>query len=85
MPIRLMGTFIIARISLHYGELAHLNLDDLEEASQHTNDEETARKEDQSTLPCGRAPSRAKFLAISLGRRSAGWHIECSVMSTLSG
>ena len=31
----------------HYGELAHLRLDDLEEgASQHTNDEETARKED---------------------------------------
>ncbi|MGO3117312.1 MAG: cysteine--tRNA ligase, partial [Levilactobacillus brevis] len=68
----------------HYGELAHLNLDDLEEgASQHTNDEETARKEDpvDFALWKGAKPGEISWPS-PWGAGRPGWHIECSVMST---
>lgn len=68
----------------HYGELAHLNLDDLEEgASQHTNDEETARKEDpvDFALWKGTKPGEISWPS-PWGAGRPGWHIECSVMST---
>lgn len=68
----------------HYGELAHLNLDDLEEgASQHTNDEETARKEDpvDFALWKGAKPGEISWSS-PWGAGRPGWHIECSVMST---
>lgn len=68
----------------HYGELAHLNLDDLEEgASQHTNDEETARKEDpvDFVLWKGAKPGEISWPS-PWGAGRPGWHIECSVMST---
>ena len=68
----------------HYGELAHLNLDDLEEgASQHTNDEETARKEDpvDFALWKGAKPGEISWPSPG-GAGRPGWHIECSVMST---
>jgi len=68
----------------HYGELAHLRLDDLEEgASQHTNDEETARKEDpvDFALWKGAKPGEISWPS-PWGAGRPGWHIECSVMST---
>lgn len=68
----------------HYGEVAHLNLDDLEEgASQHTNDEETARKEDpvDFALWKGAKPGEISWPS-PWGAGRPGWHIECSVMST---
>ena len=68
----------------HYGELAHLNLDDLEDgASQHTNDEETARKEDpvDFALWKGAKPGEISWPS-PWGAGRPGWHIECSVMST---
>ena len=68
----------------HYGELAHLNLDDLEEgASQHTNDEETARKEDPVDFALWKGAKRGEISWPSpWGAGRPGWHIECSVMST---
>lgn len=68
----------------HYGELAHLNLDDLEEgASQHTNDEETARKEDPVDFALWKGANPGEISWPSpWGAGRPGWHIECSVMST---
>ncbi|WP_261810780.1 cysteine--tRNA ligase [Levilactobacillus humaensis] len=68
----------------HYGELSHQNLDELEEgASQHTNDEETARKEDpvDFALWKGAKPGEISWPS-PWGAGRPGWHIECSVMST---
>ncbi|MFC6207589.1 cysteine--tRNA ligase [Levilactobacillus tongjiangensis] len=68
----------------HYGELAHMNIDDLEEgASQHTNDEETIRKEDpvDFALWKGAKPGEISWPS-PWGAGRPGWHIECSVMST---
>ncbi|PWF99369.1 cysteine--tRNA ligase [Levilactobacillus bambusae] len=67
-----------------YGELSGQNIDELEAgASQHTADEETARKEDPIDFALWKG---AKADEISWespwGQGRPGWHIECSVMST---
>ncbi|GEO67088.1 cysteine--tRNA ligase [Levilactobacillus spicheri] len=67
-----------------YGKLSHQNIDELEEgASQHTNDEETARKEDpiDFALWKGAKPGEISWPS-PWGAGRPGWHIECSVMST---
>jgi len=67
-----------------YGKLSHQNVDDLEAgASQHTNDEETARKEDpiDFALWKGAKPGEISWPS-PWGAGRPGWHIECSVMST---
>ncbi|SMS13655.1 cysteine--tRNA ligase [Levilactobacillus zymae] len=73
-----------ARKFSDYGQLAHQNIDELEEgASQHTNDEETARKEDpvDFALWKGAKPGEISWPS-PWGAGRPGWHIECSVMST---
>ncbi|WP_461225694.1 cysteine--tRNA ligase [Lacticaseibacillus suihuaensis] len=73
-----------ARKFAHYGELAHKNLDELEQgASQHTADAETARKEDpiDFALWKGAKPGEISWDS-PWGAGRPGWHIECSVMST---
>ncbi|GEO75240.1 cysteinyl-tRNA synthetase [Levilactobacillus namurensis DSM 19117] len=67
-----------------YGKLSHQNIAELEEgASQHTNDEETARKEDpiDFALWKGAKPGEISWPS-PWGAGRPGWHIECSVMST---
>lgn len=67
-----------------YGQLAHQDIDALEEgASQHVNDEETARKEDpvDFALWKGAKPGEISWPS-PWGAGRPGWHIECSVMST---
>ncbi|HIW71092.1 MAG TPA: cysteine--tRNA ligase [Candidatus Levilactobacillus faecigallinarum] len=67
-----------------YGKLSHQNVDELElGASQHTNDEETARKEDpiDFALWKGAKPGEISWPS-PWGAGRPGWHIECSVMST---
>ncbi|WP_125980548.1 cysteine--tRNA ligase [Loigolactobacillus iwatensis] len=73
-----------ARKFKHYGELSDQNIDELEQgASEHVNDEETARKEDPVDFALWKA---AKTDEISWqspwGNGRPGWHIECSVMAT---
>ncbi|MFD1486216.1 cysteine--tRNA ligase [Lacticaseibacillus baoqingensis] len=68
----------------HYGELAHKNIDELEQgASQHTADAETARKEDpvDFALWKGAKPGEISWES-PWGAGRPGWHIECSVMAT---
>lgn len=73
-----------ARRFADYGKLAHQDIDALEEgASQHVNDEETARKEDpvDFALWKGAKPGEISWPS-PWGAGRPGWHIECSVMST---
>lgn len=68
----------------NYGELSGQNIDELEQgASEHINDEETARKEDPIDFALWKG---AKGDEISWdapwGKGRPGWHIECSVMAT---
>ncbi|KRL78564.1 cysteine--tRNA ligase [Secundilactobacillus paracollinoides] len=73
-----------ARKFKDYGKLSHQNIDDLEVgASQHTDPEEVARKEDPIDFALWKG---AKADEISWdspwGKGRPGWHIECSVMAT---
>ncbi|AMV60092.1 Cysteinyl-tRNA synthetase [Pediococcus damnosus] len=68
----------------NYGKLSGQNIDELEQgASEHINDEETARKEDPIDFALWKG---AKADEISWdapwGKGRPGWHIECSVMAT---
>ncbi|GEP19129.1 cysteine--tRNA ligase [Pediococcus argentinicus] len=67
-----------------YGELSHQNIDELEQgASQHVDDEETARKEDPIDFALWKAAKPNEISWDSpFGKGRPGWHIECSVMST---
>ncbi|MBU7554381.1 cysteine--tRNA ligase [Pediococcus ethanolidurans] len=72
------------RMFKNYGKLSGQNIDQLEQgASEHVNDEETARKEDPIDFALWK---KTKADEISWeapwGKGRPGWHIECSVMST---
>lgn len=67
-----------------YGKLSGQSIDDLEQgASEHTNDEETARKEDPIDFALWKG-QKADEIAWDApwGKGRPGWHIECSVMAT---
>jgi cysteinyl-tRNA synthetase len=67
-----------------YGALSHQNIDELEQgASQHVDDDETARKEDPIDFALWKA-AKGDEIAWNApwGAGRPGWHIECSVMST---
>ncbi|MFB9768283.1 cysteine--tRNA ligase [Lactiplantibacillus modestisalitolerans] len=68
----------------NYGQLSDQRIDDLEVgASQHTDDEETARKEDPIDFALWKAAKPGEISWDSpWGAGRPGWHIECSVMST---
>jgi cysteinyl-tRNA synthetase len=69
----------------NYGALSHQNIDELEQgASQHVDDEETARKEDPIDFALWKAAKADDEIAWDTpwGKGRPGWHIECSVMST---
>lgn len=73
-----------ARKFAGYGQLAHVNIDDLEVgASQHVSQDEFSQKEDPVDFALWK---KAKADEISwdspFGKGRPGWHIECSVMST---
>lgn len=73
-----------ARKFAAYGRLSDQNIDQLEQgASEHTADEETARKEDPIDFALWKnaKPGEIAWQA-PWGSGRPGWHIECSVMST---
>ena len=67
-----------------YGELSGQNIDDLEQgASEHVNDEETARKEDPIDFALWKGVKADEISwEAPWGKGRPGWHIECSVMAT---
>ncbi|MFD1393500.1 cysteine--tRNA ligase [Lacticaseibacillus jixianensis] len=73
-----------ARKFAHYGQLSNKNVDELEQgASQHTDAEETARKEDPIDFALWKAAKPGEISwASPWGAGRPGWHIECSVMAT---
>ncbi|KAF0395477.1 cysteine--tRNA ligase [Pediococcus pentosaceus] len=73
-----------ARKFSKYGALSHQNIDELEQgASQHVDDEETARKEDPIDFALWKAAKGDEIAwKAPWGTGRPGWHIECSVMST---
>lgn len=73
-----------ARKFKKYGALSHQNINELEQgASQHVDDEETARKEDPIDFALWKATKGNEIAWDSpWGSGRPGWHIECSVMST---
>ncbi|WP_125767514.1 cysteine--tRNA ligase [Lapidilactobacillus wuchangensis] len=66
-----------------YGKLSHQPLSELEVgASQRTNSEETARKEDPIDFALWKAAKPGEvFWESPWGPGSPGWHVECSVMA----
>lgn len=73
-----------ARKFAAYGRLSDQNIDQLEQgASEHTADEETARKEDPIDFALWKnaKPGEIAWQA-PWGKGRPGWHIECSVMAT---
>ncbi|WP_155287802.1 cysteine--tRNA ligase [Lacticaseibacillus zhaodongensis] len=73
-----------ARKAKNYGALANKNIDELRSgASQHTEQAETARKEDPVDFALWKSakPGEISWDA-PFGPGRPGWHIECSVMST---
>ncbi|KRK34452.1 cysteine--tRNA ligase [Loigolactobacillus bifermentans] len=73
-----------ARKFAAYGRLSDQNIDQLEQgASEHTADEETARKEDPIDFALWKnaKPGEIAWQA-PWGTGRPGWHIECSVMAT---
>ena len=70
----------------HYGQLSDQNIEQLEEgASEHINDTEQSRKEDPIDFALWKAQKEPDEIGWDSpwGKGRPGWHIECSVMSTI--
>ncbi|WP_409022814.1 cysteine--tRNA ligase [Dellaglioa sp. P0083] len=72
------------RKSPDYGKLSDQNINELEQgASQHVDNEETARKEDEIDFALWKSVKNDDLSWNSpFGKGRPGWHIECSVMAT---